>query len=70
LRIEGIPVPNSDRFRFRAASPVIRAFDFPQLIARADTTNPVFAIDLISACLDSKQRFQAAMAMLSNTNVL
>ena len=30
----------------------------------------MFAMTLISACFDSKQRFQDAMAMLSNANVL
>jgi hypothetical protein len=30
----------------------------------------MFAMTLISACFDSKQRFPDAMAMLSNANVL
>lgn len=40
VRTEGIPIPDSDRLRLLAASPVIWAatFSAPQLITRADTT--------------------------------
>src|SRR5262245_41157601 len=52
----------------RALESGLANFSALQLIARADTTK--VAIGLSSAFLDSKRRFQAAMAMLSNANVL